>query len=97
MPKEYHKFYEIAVKQCFNGGIDCKIHGLKMVGRRRLEDEEFSSSLSFLASDSEEVEDSMVAALFGGGKTKPGSGGKREEHPVKGFYLKQPLMNFVLK
>ena len=60
-----------------------------MVGRRRLEDEEFSSSLSFLASDSEEVEDSLAAALFGG-KTKPGSGGKREEHPVKGFHIKQP-------
>jgi E3 ubiquitin-protein ligase HERC2 len=78
--KEYHKFYEISIKQCFNGGIDCKIHGLKMVGRKRLEDEEYSSSLSFLASDSEEVEDSLSAAMFG--KTK---GGKREEHPVKVF------------
>ena len=95
MLQEYHKFYEISIKQCFNGGIDCKIHGLKMVGRRRLEDEEFSSSLSFLASDSEEVEDSLAAALFGG-KTKPGSGGKREEHPVKGFHIKQPhLYDFI--
>ena len=24
---------EIAVKQCRNGGIDCKVHGIQLVGR----------------------------------------------------------------
>lgn len=27
------RFVEIAVKQCRNGGIDCKVHGLQLVGR----------------------------------------------------------------
>ena len=79
--KEYHKYFEIAVKQCSSGGIDCKIHGLRIVGRRRIEDEEYSSALSFLASDSEEVEDSM--ALYGKHFSK--YFGKKEEHPIKVF------------
>ena len=51
----YHKYIEIAIKQCRNGGIDCKVHGLMIQGRRRLEEDEYSSALSFLTSDSEEV------------------------------------------
>ena len=78
--KEYHKYFEVAIKQCFSGGIDCKIHGLKLVGRRRVEDEEYSSALSFLASDSEEVEDSL--AIYGKQFNKFHSG-KKEEHPIK--------------
>ena len=27
------RFVEIAIKQCRNGGIDCKVHGLQLVGR----------------------------------------------------------------
>jgi E3 ubiquitin-protein ligase HERC2 len=55
--KEYHRYYEIAIRQCANGGRDCKIHGLRILGRKRLEDEEYASVLTFLASDSEEVEE----------------------------------------
>ena len=44
----YHKHIEIAIKQCRNGGIDCKVHGLVIQGRRRLEEDEYSSALSFL-------------------------------------------------
>ncbi len=51
--REYHRFVEIAVKQCRNGGIDCKIHGLQVVGRKKGEEEEFSA-ISFLASDAED-------------------------------------------
>ena len=39
-------------------GIDCKIHGLLVVGRKRSEEDEFTSTVSFLASDSEECDDS---------------------------------------
>ena len=53
--KEYHRYYEIAVRQCANGGRDCKIHGLRILGRKRVEDEEYASVLTFLASDSEVV------------------------------------------
>lgn len=27
------RFIEIAIKQCRNGGIDCKVHGIQLVGR----------------------------------------------------------------
>ena len=58
--KEYHRYYEIAIRQCANGGRDCKIHGLRILGRKRLEDEEYASVLTFLASDSEEVEEESL-------------------------------------
>jgi len=28
-----YRFIEIAVKQCRNGGIDCKLHSIQLVGR----------------------------------------------------------------
>ena len=79
--KEYHRYFEIAIKQCRNGGIDCKIHGLQIVGRKRSEEDEFSSALSFLASDSEEVEESLALST----KQTSKQDGKKEEHPIKGF------------
>ena len=79
--KEYHKFIEIAIKQCRNGGIDCKIHGLVVTGRKRLEEDEYSSALSFLASDSEEVEESVISYTRQSSKHE----GKKEEFPIKSF------------
>ena len=38
------RYVEIAIKQCRNGGIDCKIHGLHVVGRKRCEEDEFAST-----------------------------------------------------
>ena len=55
--KEYIRYVEIAIKQCNRGGIDCKIHGLHVVGRKRCEEDEFTSTVSFLASDCEEADD----------------------------------------
>lgn len=55
------------MKQCRNGGIDCKIHGLQVVGKKRSEEDAFSSNLSFLTSDSEEFDDQVrlqVVDLF---------------------------------
>ena len=83
--KEYHRFIEIAIKQCRNGGIDCKLHGLHIVGRRRCEEDEFSSALSFLASDCEEFEEAVQCSSSGGGRAGPGrgeAGRGKEEHPV---------------
>ena len=79
--KEYHRYFEVAIKQCRNGGIDCKIHGLQIIGRKRSEEDEFSSALSFLASDSEEVEESLALGNKQAGKQD----GRKEEHPIKGF------------
>ena len=80
--KEYHKYIEIAIKQCRNGGIDCKIHGLVVTGRKRMEEDEYSSALSFLASDSEEVEESVISYTR---QSSTKSDSKKEEYPIKSF------------
>lgn len=46
----------MAIKQCRSSGIDCKIHGLSILGRIRAEDEDLAA-VPFLASDNEEEED----------------------------------------
>uniref|UniRef100_A0A8C0GP25 E3 ubiquitin-protein ligase HERC2 n=1 Tax=Chelonoidis abingdonii TaxID=106734 RepID=A0A8C0GP25_CHEAB len=53
---EYHRYIEIAIKQCRSSGIDCKIHGLSVLGRIRAEDEDLAA-VPFLASDNEEEDD----------------------------------------
>ncbi|XP_035763485.1 E3 ubiquitin-protein ligase HERC2 [Neolamprologus brichardi] len=58
---EYHRYIEIAIKQCRSSGIDCKIHGLGIVGRIRAEDEDLAT-VPFLASDNEEEDDEKTAA-----------------------------------
>ncbi|XP_067368465.1 E3 ubiquitin-protein ligase HERC2 isoform X5 [Channa argus] len=57
---EYHRYIEIAIKQCRSSGIDCKIHGLSIVGRIRAEDEDLAT-VPFLASDNEEEDDEKTA------------------------------------
>lgn len=59
-PLQYHRYIEIAVKQCRSSGIDCKIHGLGIVGRIRAEDEDLAT-VPFLASDNEEEDDDKTA------------------------------------
>ncbi|KAK2509156.1 hypothetical protein MC885_004362 [Smutsia gigantea] len=53
---EYHRYIEIAIKQCRSSGIDCKIHGLILLGRIRAEEEDLAA-VPFLASDNEEDDD----------------------------------------
>ncbi|XP_041128227.1 E3 ubiquitin-protein ligase HERC2-like isoform X2 [Polyodon spathula] len=53
---EYHRYIEVAIKQCRSSGIDCKIHSLGVVGRFRAEDEDLAT-VPFLASDNEEDDD----------------------------------------
>ncbi|TWW57508.1 E3 ubiquitin-protein ligase HERC2 [Takifugu flavidus] len=57
---EYHRYIEIAVKQCRSSGIDCKVHGLSIIGRIRAEDEDVAT-VPFLASDNEEEDDDKTA------------------------------------
>ena len=54
---QHYSFIEIAVKQCKSSGIDCKVHGLSIIGQRRSEDDCGVLSMSFLASDNEEEEE----------------------------------------
>ncbi|XP_068082847.1 E3 ubiquitin-protein ligase HERC2 [Anabrus simplex] len=60
--KEYLACIEIAIKQCKNGGIDCKIHALSIIGKKCSSEGQVSSVMSFLASDSEEFQDSRVGS-----------------------------------
>lgn len=53
--KEFYACIEIAIKQCWNGGINCKIHSLMITGKKRLVNDELPLNVSFLASDFEEV------------------------------------------
>ena len=48
---QFYDLFEIAIRQCRSSGIDCKIHGLSIVGHRRPEDEEIITGYSYLASD----------------------------------------------
>ncbi|XP_011141461.1 E3 ubiquitin-protein ligase HERC2 [Harpegnathos saltator] len=59
--KEYYPCIEIAIKQCRNGGIDCKIHGLRVVGRKRIFENQLTTSVSFLASDWEVLQEQVTA------------------------------------
>ncbi|OXU31335.1 hypothetical protein TSAR_012680, partial [Trichomalopsis sarcophagae] len=59
--KEYYPCVEIAIKQCRNGGIDCKIHGLQIIGYKKVFENQLATSVSFLASDWEVVQEQMTA------------------------------------
>ena len=50
------KYIEISIKQCKSGGIDCRVHGLAVMGKIVDDFGDPASSVSFLASDNEDVE-----------------------------------------
>uniref|UniRef100_A0A1A8PRE6 E3 ubiquitin-protein ligase HERC2 n=3 Tax=Nothobranchius rachovii TaxID=451742 RepID=A0A1A8PRE6_9TELE len=68
---EFHRYIEIAIKQCRSSGIDCKIHGLRIVGRIRAEDEDLAT-VPFLASDNEEEDEEKPTAGSLARKKPPG-------------------------
>jgi len=51
---QYYHVIEIAIRQCRSSGIDCKVHGLKIRGQLRTEEDEPAIILSYLASDNED-------------------------------------------
>jgi E3 ubiquitin-protein ligase HERC2 len=55
--KEYFKYIEISILECRNGGVDCRVHGLYLVGRHRANYDPLVSAFCFLASDSEDLDD----------------------------------------
>ena len=104
--KEYYRFIEIAIKQCRNGGIDCKIHGLHVVGRKRTDEDDFSSTFSFLASDSEECDESSFGLRHRSVDSKRdaqatkvfvwGLNDKDQLGGLKGSKIKLPIMSETL-
>lgn len=49
--KQYYRFIEISVKHCKSNGIDCRVHGLSIIGRVGSDDEDYTSVSSFLVPD----------------------------------------------
>ncbi|KAK3907967.1 E3 ubiquitin-protein ligase HERC2 [Frankliniella fusca] len=59
--KDYYPCVEVAIKQCRNGGIDCKVRALGVVGRRRVAEDPVPRSFSFLASEYQSKEPAAPA------------------------------------
>lgn len=57
---QYYPCIEVAIKQCRNGGIDCKVRALCVVGRRRVVEDPMPRSFSFLATDSQAKDCSLA-------------------------------------
>jgi E3 ubiquitin-protein ligase HERC2 len=57
---EYHRYFQIDIRQCQDGGRDCRIHGLCILGRKLIKDEEqkdeeFALIPTFLFSEEESL------------------------------------------
>ena len=46
-----YRVVEIAVRQCRNSGIDCKVHGVSIVGKLKVDDDDAAVGFSFLAQE----------------------------------------------
>ncbi|XP_065082582.1 probable E3 ubiquitin-protein ligase HERC2 [Ochlerotatus camptorhynchus] len=52
--KQYYAWVEILVKQCRNNGIQCKVHGINIIGKRKQTDLEMMlQNASFLATEND--------------------------------------------
>ncbi|XP_055600343.1 probable E3 ubiquitin-protein ligase HERC2 isoform X2 [Uranotaenia lowii] len=52
--KQYYAWIEIIIKQCRNNGIQCKVHGINIIGKRKQTDLEMMlQNASFLATENE--------------------------------------------
>jgi hypothetical protein len=59
---EYRRYYQIDIRQCFDDGRDCRIHGLRILGCKLMKDEEHPSVSTAIVSDSQEVEEESLQA-----------------------------------
>ncbi|XP_042217246.1 E3 ubiquitin-protein ligase HERC2-like isoform X2 [Homarus americanus] len=105
--KEYVKYIEISIKQCKSGGIDCRVHGLAMMGKIVDDFGDPASSVSFLASDNEDVEDditdmsrkSLTSVISFDGEPKVlvwGLNDKDQLGGLKGSKVKMPVLSETL-
>ncbi|XP_053688822.1 probable E3 ubiquitin-protein ligase HERC2 isoform X2 [Sabethes cyaneus] len=63
--RQYYAWIEIFIKQCRNNGIQCKVHGIQIVGKRRPNDlEMMMQNASFLASDNDVGAEPTFTANF---------------------------------
>ncbi|MPC60692.1 E3 ubiquitin-protein ligase HERC2 [Portunus trituberculatus] len=105
--KECLKYIEISIKQCKSGGIDCRVHGLAVMGKIVDDFGDPASSVSFLASDNEDVEDeitdmsrkSLTSIMSFEGEPKVlvwGLNDKDQLGGLKGSKVKMPVLSETL-
>ncbi|RZF37934.1 hypothetical protein LSTR_LSTR005434, partial [Laodelphax striatellus] len=102
--REFYPCIEIAIKQCRNGGIDCKIHALYLTGRRKNSVNDVPTCAPFLVSDCADIQESQTfttetADSSGGSKTKVfvwGLNDKDQLGGLKGSKVKHPSYSEVL-
>ncbi|XP_019845780.2 probable E3 ubiquitin-protein ligase HERC2 [Bactrocera dorsalis] len=71
--RQYYPWIEIVIKQCRNNGIQCKVHGLNIVGRRKQTDLDLLlMNASFLACEYEQMSDSnsCLSSTYGNADPK---------------------------
>ncbi|KAL1138806.1 hypothetical protein AAG570_008868, partial [Ranatra chinensis] len=98
--KEYYPFIEIAIKHCWNGGIDCKIHALYITGRKKSLFSDIPSAVSFLASDSSEIQETNSTCTVSGNCSSKvfvwGLNDKDQLGGLKGSKVKYPVYSETL-
>ena len=55
---QYFPIVEISIRACKNGGIDTKVHGIAVIGRVDMNEDEVAANFSFLAMDESSSKDS---------------------------------------
>ena len=50
------------MRQCKSSGIDCKVHGLSIIGHLKSEDEDLAANFRYLASDNEDQERPLTSS-----------------------------------
>ena len=55
---QYYPIVEVSVRACKNGGIDTKVHGISVIGRVDMNEDEVAANFSFLAMDETTSKDS---------------------------------------
>lgn len=58
---QYYPIIEISITKCRNNGIDCKVHGLTVIGVKKQSYGELKTSVSFLANDWDLAQDAATA------------------------------------
>ncbi|XP_038055580.1 E3 ubiquitin-protein ligase HERC2-like [Patiria miniata] len=108
--KEYHRVIDISIKQCKSSGIDCKVHGLSIVGRLCPDEDDVAATFSFLASENEDEDERSNARVLARRRSAEGIGGRDIQTKVfvwglndkdqlggpKGSKIKTPVLNEFL-
>lgn len=82
---QYYPLIEICIIKCKNRGIDCKVHGLNIVGIKKPPTNELKTSVSFLANDWDLSQDTYYPFITQESSTEHGRDYKSSNFDVKVF------------